>query len=80
VARAYSELEREGVVVTEGARGTRVAERAGSGAPLQRPETLAGLLRPVAVAAFHLGADADELRAALEVAMTGIFDKPADGV
>jgi DNA-binding transcriptional regulator YhcF (GntR family) len=76
VARAYSELERLGVVVTEGARGTRVADR---GAPPARmsegADTLAGLLRPVAVAAFHLGATADDLRQALETAMRGIFDK-----
>jgi len=36
-----------------------------------------GLLRPVAVAAFHLGASAGELRAALEEAMKGIYDQPA---
>jgi DNA-binding transcriptional regulator YhcF (GntR family) len=80
VARAYSELERQGLVVTEGARGTRVAERTSNpaGAP-DRPETLAGLLRPVAVAAFHLGGNAAELRAALEVAMQGIFDRKDEG-
>lgn len=76
VARAYGELERRGVVVTEGARGTRVADRVGSSlAAIERPETLTGLLRPVAVAAFHLGATASELRSALEDAMRGIFDK-----
>jgi DNA-binding transcriptional regulator YhcF (GntR family) len=76
VARAYSELERTGVVVTEGARGTRVAERDRSAlSSLDRPGTLTGLLRPVAVAAFHLGASAAELRAALDEAMRGIFDK-----
>ena len=75
VARAYSELEREGVVVTEGARGTRVAKRNGAPSGL-RQDTLAGLLRPVAVAAFHFGATAAELREALEEAMRGIFDKP----
>ena len=74
VARAYGELERLGVVVTEGARGTRVAQRAQSAIPdASRPETLVGLLRPVAVAAFHLGATARELRDALEEAMHGIF-------
>lgn len=72
VARAYSELERRGVVITEGARGTRVAERTRPPEP-ERPETLAGLLRPVAVAAFHMGATAQELRTALERAMQGIF-------
>jgi DNA-binding transcriptional regulator YhcF (GntR family) len=76
VARSYSELERRSLVVTEGARGTRVAEPAAAPGPdLDRPEALAGLLRPVAVAAFHLGASAAELRTALEVAMRGIFDK-----
>jgi DNA-binding transcriptional regulator YhcF (GntR family) len=78
VARAYGELERLGVVVTEGARGTRVAPRGKVAPPLtERAETLIGLLRPVAVAAFHLGATADEVRASLEPAMAGIF--PADG-
>ncbi len=78
VARAYSELERLGVVVTEGKRGTRVAERGRPGIPPgKRPETLVGLLRPVAVAAFHLGATATELRDALDGAMRGIFDEPS---
>lgn len=72
VARAYAELERQGVVVTEGARGTRIAEPGKREVPeAERPETLVGLLRPVAVAAFHLGATAEELRAALEAAMRG---------
>jgi DNA-binding transcriptional regulator YhcF (GntR family) len=74
VARAYSELEALGLVVTDGARGTRVADRK----PTPRPEaidaeTLAGLFRPVAVAAFHMGAEAADVRAALEEAMTGIY-------
>ncbi len=74
VARAYGELERLGLVVTEGARGTRVAERARSSVPdRERADTLAGLLRPVAVAAFHLGASAGELRAALNEAVGDIF-------
>ncbi len=74
VARAYGELERLAVVVTEGARGTRVAEHPKSPLPEgDRPDTLVGLLRPVAVAAFHLGGTAKELRAALEQAMRGIF-------
>src|SRR4029078_3444010 len=54
VARAYSELERLGVGVTEGARGTRIAER-NDKANVDRLEQLVGLLRPIAVAAFHLG-------------------------
>lgn len=78
VARAYSELERLGAVVTEGTRGTRVAPRARPGlSDSDRPPTLTGLLRPVVVAGFHLGATADELRAALELAMRDIrLDRP----
>lgn len=75
VARAYAELERRQVVVTDGARGTRVAQRASSGiSPSKRPELLVELLRPAAVAAFHLGASAAELRDALKAAMRDIFD------
>ena len=74
VARAYGALERLGVVVTDGARGTRVADRSGSRSRQKaRPESLVGLLRPVAVAAYHLGATAEELRGALEEAMRDIF-------
>ncbi len=81
VARAYAELERRGVVVTDGARGMRVAERARDPVPTDtRPESLVGLLRPVAVAAYHLGATAEELRKALEEVMRDIFGGPKRGV
>ncbi len=75
VARAYAGLEERGVVITEGARGTRVAARARTrnGDP-ERESTLEGLLRPVVVAAYHLGAKAQELRDALERAMKGILN------
>jgi len=74
VARAYGELERLGVVVTDGARGTRIAPQRSSGLlDNDRPEALTSLLRPVVVAAFHLGSTAAELRAALDRAMKGIF-------
>jgi ATP-dependent Clp protease ATP-binding subunit ClpC len=74
VARAYSELERLGVVITEGKRGTRVADRERPAIPQsERPAVLVGLFRPVVVAAYHLGATAPELRDALDVAMKDIF-------
>lgn len=77
VARSYAELERLGVVVTDGARGTRVAERHGAPPPDgTRPEVLVGLLRPVAVAAFHLGATDRQLREALDSAMSDIYGPP----
>ncbi|HYW31022.1 MAG TPA: Clp protease N-terminal domain-containing protein [Gemmatimonas sp.] len=78
VARAYAELERLGVVITEGARGTRVAPRPPRVPAPDRPDALVGLLRPVVVAAYHLGAAADELRAALATAMQDIFSDLAD--
>lgn len=74
VARAYAELERTGAVITEGARGTRVANRENpSATPSDRHSMLVGLLRPVAVAAFHLGATGDEVKKALADAMRGIW-------
>lgn len=78
VARVYGELERQGVVVTDGARGTRVADAAAR-APREaaRVEMVAGLLRPVVVAAYHLGASAAELRGALEAAMKNVRFPPA---
>ena len=75
VGRAYGELERQGLIITEGARGSRVARRDHRTEGVDRSDTLAGLLRPVAVAAFHLGATAAEVRAALEEALRGIFDR-----
>lgn len=77
VARAYGELERVMLVKSEGSRGTRVAERTPPPAPSgERYDNLVGLLRPVAVAAFHLGATAPELRGAMEEAMRPIFPEP----
>jgi DNA-binding transcriptional regulator YhcF (GntR family) len=72
VARAYSDLESRGVLETAGARGTRVANRKKSAAAVPEAE-LEGLLKPVVVAAFHLGATAKQLRDALNGAMRGIL-------
>lgn len=74
VARAYSELEKQGVVETEGSKGTRVAEPQPSGeAGAGAPGWVESLLRKVVVAAFHRGATAQEVRDALERAMKGIL-------
>jgi DNA-binding transcriptional regulator YhcF (GntR family) len=76
VARAYVELERLGVVITEGARGTRVADRAADALEGEEAmEKLAAMLRPTVVAAYHMGAGAVDLRSALEHAMRDIFDE-----
>jgi GntR family transcriptional regulator len=74
VARAYAELERRGVVVTDGARGTRVAERSAAPHPA---EALDALLKPVVIHAFHMGATLADLRAALERVSRGILDPGA---
>jgi len=78
VGRAYSELERQTIVVTQGARGTRVAGRATAAPRAVKPVRLGGLLRPAAVAAFHMGATAGELRGALEEAMKDIFPRNSE--
>lgn len=73
-ARAYQQLEQLGVVTAEGPKGTRVARQRAVEVPaIERTATLVGLLRPVAVAASYLGASADEVRSALEHAITGIL-------
>jgi DNA-binding transcriptional regulator YhcF (GntR family) len=72
-ARAYQELEQIGLVVTERARGTRVAPPRAPDVPHpDRAAALIGLLRPVAVSATYLGASADEIRTALEQALAGL--------
>lgn len=76
VARAYRELERRNLIVTDGARGTSIASNPVSATKdSELTATLAGLLRPVAVAAFHMRAGPADLRKALEESMRGIFDK-----
>jgi GntR family transcriptional regulator len=73
VARAYAELETAQVIITDGPKGTYVAEPPLPTPPSVRPIAMRDLFRPVVVAAFHLGASAGELRKALEEAMTDIY-------
>ena len=81
VARAYAELETAQVIITDGPKGTYIAEPPLPTPPSVRPIAMRDLFRPVVVAAFHLGASAGELRKALEEAMTDIYpngeQKPA---
>lgn len=74
VARAYASLEERGVVVTDGARGTRVAQqvRARVGADA-RLGLLEEKLRPIVVAAYHMGAGAGEVMEAVKRAMKGVY-------
>lgn len=80
VARAYTLLEEDGVVDTHGPKGTTVAFPKDSRAAPSRDRVaeLTGLLRPVVVAAFHLGGTADDLFNALQIAIEGVFDDPMD--
>jgi DNA-binding transcriptional regulator YhcF (GntR family) len=75
VARAYRRLEEARIVVTAGASGTRIAlppalSRSGARPPIRE---LAALLRPAAVAAYHLGGTLEDLFDALWVAAEGVF-------
>ena len=72
IARVFRTLEAEGVIYTDGARGIRVAFREGAERRPEekRLEQLNELLRPAAVAAFHLGASAEELFTSLEIVLS----------
>jgi DNA-binding transcriptional regulator YhcF (GntR family) len=63
VARAYQELERRGLITTDGARGTRVASSdQWQTREENRAMILRDLLRRPALTALGLGASADEVR------------------
>jgi DNA-binding transcriptional regulator YhcF (GntR family) len=73
VARAYSDLEGTGVLVTDRARGTFIAVPRRKAAHDPAQPSVRDLLRPAIVAAYHLGASADDVRTALEQAMMDIY-------
>ncbi|MCI0432090.1 MAG: GntR family transcriptional regulator [Gemmatimonadetes bacterium] len=79
VARAYTALEKRGVLVTEGARGTRVADAAPAPKPEDLTAVLEGLLRPVAVAAYHMGATAKQVVDALERVIRETLTRTGNG-
>ncbi len=61
VARAYSELEREGVVIRQQGRGVFVTERKPKVPAAQRRRLLDEHLDQLLVAAWKLGVDSEEL-------------------
>jgi len=80
VARAYKELESDGIVITAGTHGTVVAARDAThdSQAEDRIRELVRLLRPVTVSAFHMGSDVEELFEALRIAVHGVFGEPGN--
>ena len=80
VARAYRHLEREGVILTDGPRGSRVAwpGHMTDRGPEQRIDDLIELFRPIVVTAYHLGANSDELISALKITTGSVFGSQVD--
>ena len=67
VSKAYSLLEREGVLENVRGQGMRVAHRAVNGQPLrERREELVPLLRQVVAKAYELDLSAEQVAALLE--------------
>lgn len=67
VARAYAELDREGIISTQQGRGTYVRQRPGAEHLAQvRREKLHSLVSRALVQAFSLGYRPDEVQAAFE--------------
>jgi GntR family transcriptional regulator len=61
VSKAYSLLERDGVLVRDRGHGMRVVQPAVKGGIRERREELKGLLKDVVVKAHQLGLDTDEV-------------------
>lgn len=74
VKRAFLELEREGVIVTQQGKGSRVADKAGLGARL-REEELKQHLEQAARLAATLGLDTSELENRLREAGDRLSEK-----
>ena len=80
VARAYQELEREGLIATEGSRGTRVRQSPGRRVERKaRVEELAARFRPLVVEAYHMGASAADVRSALDRATADLYGEEPTG-
>jgi GntR family transcriptional regulator len=74
VKRAYLELEREGVIVTQHGKGSRVASTPGLGAKLREQELQQHLEQATRIA-LQLGIDPRELEERLRVAGDRIAEK-----
>lgn len=77
VARAYRLLQADGVIVTDRSNGSTVAVP-GPSSPSERATRVAALeelLKPAAVAAYHMGSSFEELREALELSARHVFDQ-----
>ncbi len=77
VARAYADLSQQGVLEGDRVKGTRVPP-GGPDRPDDAYQVLSGMVKPVAVAAYHLGVSREEVYQALTDAMDGIV--PDDGM
>ena len=65
VARAYERLEAEGVIVRRQGAGCFVTERRSTLSAKERGRRLSGSMRRLVTDAYHLGASAEEISAAL---------------
>jgi GntR family transcriptional regulator len=74
VSKAYSILEREGVLVRDRGQGMRVANASVRGAIKERREELRPLLKDVVVKAHQLGLDSEEVLGLL-TPMLGALDE-----
>src|ERR1041384_947592 len=66
VSKAYSLLEREGILIRDRGQGMRVATPSARGSLKERREELKSLLKDVVVKAHQLGLDSDEVWALLK--------------
>jgi GntR family transcriptional regulator len=71
VAKAYAELEAQGVIVRRQGSGCFVAERASALSERERRRRLSELIDRLVVEAYHLGHDPEDVRAALEARLKG---------
>jgi len=72
VVRAYSELERDGWVVTAARKGVRVAGQPPGIAEEERRSQLASAVTQLLITAHELGASAEEVRAEIERHLRGV--------